>query len=163
MTAWACATTGARFRTRNGLAGQRRDAVDPHRLVEALRATLDETAQADLLLHVGDASAPERDEQIEQVERVLREIGADEVPTILVLNKIDLLDRSPEVQRDPCGSIARLSLSASSGVGVDALRDALVERVRSARAGAVAPTEEIPDVQPLPSHALRHEPVPDRA
>jgi GTP-binding protein HflX len=135
----------------------------PHQLVEAFRATLDETAQADLLLHVVDASAPDRDEQIEQVERVLREIGADEVPTIVVLNKIDLLDRSPEVQRDPCGTIARLSLSASSGVGVDALRNALVERVRSARAGAVAPTEEIPDVQPLPSHALRHEPVPDRA
>ncbi len=135
----------------------------PHQLVEAFRATLDETAQADLLVHVVDASAPDRDEQIEQVERVLHEIGADEVPTIVVLNKIDLVGRPAEVQRDPCGSIARLSLSATTGEGVGALRDALVERVRSSRRGSAVQTDDLPDVQPLPSHALRHDAVPDSA
>ena len=97
----------------------------PHQLVEAFRATLDETAQADLLLHVVDASAPDRTEQIEQVEQVLAEIGADQVPQWRVWNKIDLTGLSPEVERDACGSIARLSVSARTGEGVAALRQAL--------------------------------------
>ena len=62
----------------------------PHDLVAAFRATLAEAAEADLLLHVIDASAPERDEQIEAVDAVLAEIGAADVPQIRVLNKIDL-------------------------------------------------------------------------
>ena len=105
----------------------------PHQLVEAFRATLDETAQADLLLHVVDASAPDRTEQIEQVEQVLAEIGADQVPQWRVWNKIDLTGLAPEVERDACGSIARLSVSARTGDGVVALRQAL-EAVVSAHA-----------------------------
>jgi GTP-binding protein HflX len=104
----------------------------PHQLVEAFRATLEETAQADLLLHVVDASAPDRDEQQEQVERVLAEIGADQVPTIIVLNKIDAAAKPAEVQRGPCGSIERISLSAVTGEGLDWLRQALAERASEA-------------------------------
>jgi GTP-binding protein HflX len=69
----------------------------PHQLVEAFRATLEETAEADLLLHVVDAAAPDRSEQVEQVERVLAEIDADRVPHWLVLNKIDAAGLAPEV------------------------------------------------------------------
>ena len=135
----------------------------PHQLVEAFRATLDETAQADLLLHVVDASAPDRDEQIEQVTRVLGEIGADEVPAIVVLNKIDLVGRVPEALRDPCGSIDRLSLSASTGAGIDMLREALIERVRAARRRAAVPPDQLSDLQSHPSRALAHDPVHDGA
>ena len=66
----------------------------PHTLIAAFRATLEETVQSDILLHVVDASSPNREEQIEEVNKVLQEIGADEVPQILVLNKIDLAESS---------------------------------------------------------------------
>ena len=112
----------------------------PHQLVEAFRATLDETAHADLLLHVVDASAPDRDDQIEQVERVLDEIGAGDTPTILVYNKIDVAGFDPEVRRDPCGNIDRLMLSARTGAGLGALREVLSERLAQARF-APAPIE----------------------
>ncbi len=106
----------------------------PHALVEAFRATLEETAQADLLLHVVDASAPDRDEQVEQVERVLAEIGAADVPTIVVFNKIDAAGLPPDVAENPCGTIDRLWVSARTGAGMDRLRAALAERAGSARA-----------------------------
>lgn len=109
----------------------------PHQLIEAFRATLDETAQADLLLHVVDASAPDREAQLEQVERVLREIGAEDVPVILVTNKIDLTGLPAEVHRDPCGTIDRVLVSARTGAGIDALRAALAER--AGRAGKDRP------------------------
>jgi len=127
----------------------------PHQLVEAFRATLEETAQADLLLHVIDASAPDRDEQIEQVERVLAEIGADEVPVVRVYNKIDLTGLAPEVHRDPCGNIDRLLLSARSGAGLEALREALSQRVADAQhAPASAANEALEnDVVPVSSAA----------
>ena len=108
----------------------------PHQLVEAFRATLEETAQADLLLHVVDAAAPDRDEQVEQVDKVLAEIGADTVPTIVVLNKIDQVGLPAEAQRGPCGSISRVSLSAVTGEGIQALRDALIERIAARRASS---------------------------
>jgi GTP-binding protein HflX len=97
----------------------------PHQLVEAFRATLDETAQADLLLHVVDAAAPDRAEQIEQVQRVLADIGADRVPQWLVWNKIDSAGLEPDVELDGCGSIHRLFLSARTGAGLPLLRRAL--------------------------------------
>lgn len=139
----------------------------PHQLVEAFRATLDETAQADLLIHVVDASAPDRDEQIAQVERVLAEIGADQVPTVVVLNKIDLAGRVPEVHRDACGSIDRLSLSARTGAGVDALREALVERLSSRRGEGVeqpgAGHREMPAAtQPIPPYRQPGDPLRDQ-
>ncbi|MFN8997015.1 MAG: GTPase, partial [Betaproteobacteria bacterium] len=97
----------------------------PHTLVAAFRATLDETAAADLLLHVVDASSPDRDAQVREVDKVLEEIGAGAVPRILVLNKIDLCGISPGEERDERGSIHRIRLSAVTGAGVDALRGAL--------------------------------------
>jgi GTP-binding protein HflX len=101
----------------------------PHGLVRAFRATLEETAEADLLLHVVDAASPERDEQIAQVERVLDEIGAGSVPQWQVWNKIDLLDLAPRMDLEPCGTVCRLFVSARSGLGLSQLREALVQAV----------------------------------
>lgn len=100
----------------------------PHSLVEAFRATLEEAAQADLLLHVVDASSPLRDSQIEQVNTVLAEIGAAELPQIWVFNKIDAIPLAPRVERDEYGKIARIWVSAASGAGLDQIRLALTER-----------------------------------
>ena len=99
----------------------------PATLVAAFRATLEETAQADLLLHAVDWSSPEHDMQIAEVNRVLAEIGAGAVPQILVLNKIDLTGLPPGVERDEYGKISRLRVSAKTGVGVDLIRLAIDE------------------------------------
>jgi GTP-binding protein HflX len=100
----------------------------PHTLIAAFRATLEETIHADLLLHVVDASAVAADEQALQVNEVLQEIGADRIPQILVLNKIDLITpRTAGVLRDEYDRIARVWLSAKTGEGVDVLRKALEE------------------------------------
>jgi GTP-binding protein HflX len=99
----------------------------PHMLVEAFRATLEETAQADLLLHVVDANHPDRDRQIEEVNKVLAEIGAEALPQILVLNKIDLCGWGAGVDRDEYGKIARVRLSAQTGEGIESVRQALLE------------------------------------
>ena len=99
----------------------------PHSLVAAFRGTLEETAQADLLLHVVDINSPDRDEQIAEVNKVLKEIGADAIPQILVLNKIDLQSLPAGVERDEYGRIGRIRLSARTGAGVDMLRTALAE------------------------------------
>ncbi len=104
----------------------------PHGLVAAFRSTLEETAQADLLLHVVDASSSERFDQVAEVNKVLLEIGAQHIPQILVFNKIDMQELPVDVQRDDCGRIARIFLSAKTGAGVDELRAALAE-VRDAR------------------------------
>ena len=97
----------------------------PHTLVAAFRATLEETVRADLLLHVVDASSPDRDAEIEAVNVVLKEIGADAIPQVLVYNKIDLTAFSAQVESDECGNIARVWISAQSGQGLDLLRNAL--------------------------------------
>jgi len=99
----------------------------PATLVAAFRATLEETAQADLLLHVVDGSSAEQDMQIAQVNRVLAEIGAGDVPQILVLNKADLTALPVGVERDEYGKISRLRISARSGAGVDSIRQAVDE------------------------------------
>jgi len=104
----------------------------PHGLVAAFRSTLEETAQADLLLHVVDASSSERFDQVAEVNKVLLEIGAQHIPQILVFNKIDMQELPVDVQRDDCGRIARIFLSAKTGAGIDELRAALAE-VRDAR------------------------------
>jgi GTP-binding protein HflX len=103
----------------------------PHQLVAAFRATLEETIHADLLLHVVDGSSPVRNEQIEQVNDVLREIGADHIPQILVWNKIDAAGLEPGVERDENGKISRVFISAQSGQGLDLLRDSIVEAATS--------------------------------
>ncbi len=107
----------------------------PHSLVEAFKATLDEAVEADLLLHVVDASNPQAEQQIEQVQQVLREIGAEQVPQILIYNKIDMLDGPvPPTRRQVAGrlraSIASFDVSALSGLGLDALRERLGELAR---------------------------------
>jgi len=99
----------------------------PHSLVAAFRGTLEETAQADLLLHVVDINSPDRDEQIAEVNKVLHEIGADAIPQILVLNKIDLQSLPAGVEHDEYDRIARIRLSARTGAGVEMLREALAE------------------------------------
>jgi len=99
----------------------------PHELVAAFRATLEETIRADLLLHVVDASSRIREEQIEQVERVIEEIGAAQIPVIQVWNKIDLGDVLPGLDRDEHGKIQRVRLSARTGAGMEFLRNALIE------------------------------------
>jgi GTP-binding protein HflX len=100
----------------------------PHDLVAAFRATLSEAADADLLLHVIDASHANRDEQIAAVEAVLAEIGADRVPQIRVWNKIDRADITPGSERGESGIIADVRLSALTGDGCADLRAALAER-----------------------------------
>lgn len=99
----------------------------PHALVEAFGATLEEAAQADLLLHVVDAASPNRDEQIEQVEKVLHEIGAAQVPQVLVMNQIDRIGLDAGVERDEYGRISKVRISAISGEGLDFLKQALRE------------------------------------
>lgn len=102
----------------------------PHKLVEAFRATLEETTQATLLLHIIDCHDSRRDENMEQVEEVLAEIGADEIPMLQVFNKIDLLDDfTPRVERNEDGLPVRVWLSAVSGQGIQGLFDAIVERL----------------------------------
>lgn len=100
----------------------------PHKLVESFRATLEESSNADLLLHVIDAHEPERDQQIEQVLAVLGEIGANELPMLEVYNKLDLLEGiEPRIQRDADGKPQRVWVSARDGLGLDLLRQAVAE------------------------------------
>lgn len=102
----------------------------PHALVEAFGATLEEAAQADLLLHIVDTASTNRDEQIAQVNKVLQEIGADGVPQILVHNQIDRVGLAPAVSRDEYGRIVSIHASAKTGDGLDLLRLAMAEHHR---------------------------------
>lgn len=109
----------------------------PHDLVAAFRSTLEETREASLLLHVVDAFDEHRHAHIEQVNKVLGEIGADNIRQIEIYNKIDLLsDTAPHVERDEHGRIARIWLSAATGEGLNLLRAALLEEVEQQRRGA---------------------------
>lgn len=99
----------------------------PHELVAAFRSTLEETLEADLLLHVIDAHDPERQARLEQVNEVLYAIGAQEVPQILVYNKIDLTAEPARRLTDANGRITRVWCSAASGEGMDLLTQALGE------------------------------------
>jgi GTP-binding protein HflX len=100
----------------------------PHRLVEAFRATLEEAAHSDLLLHVIDTPAEERQLNIQQVELVLGEINASDLPQLKIYNKLDLLpDQSPRIDRDETGRPIAVWLSAHTGKGLDLLLQALSE------------------------------------
>lgn len=105
----------------------------PHDLVEAFKSTLEEVAEADLLLHVVDAAHPERLEQIRQVNEVLAEINAQPIPQIMLFNKIDLTGEAPRFERDGAGRISRIWLSARTGEGMDLLLEALAEHFRHRR------------------------------
>ncbi|MBK6867780.1 MAG: GTPase HflX [Burkholderiales bacterium] len=113
----------------------------PHGLVEAFEATLQEAADADLLLHVVDAANPHYLEQMAEVRRVLHEIGAAEVPQLLVFNKLDALEagrRPPELQSEMTiegRRLGRIFVSAHSGEGLPLLRAELARRAEVARAG----------------------------
>jgi len=132
----------------------------PHQLVAAFRATLEETIHADLLLHVVDASSAVRDDQIQQVNGVLEDIGASDVRQILVFNKTDavpeLRDRAGTVERDEYGNISRVFLSAREGLGLDALRAAIAEAAAHPALGATQPDAgdvRFNDIEPEPFQA----------
>jgi GTP-binding protein HflX len=99
----------------------------PHDLVAAFHATLEETAEADLLLHVIDAASPARERQVEAVDKVLQEIGARGVPQLRVYNKLDLTGVAPGVARDEYGKLQSVYVSAQTGAGLELLREALSE------------------------------------
>lgn len=101
----------------------------PHKLVEAFQATLQEAAEATLLVHVIDAADPDRELNVGQVEHVLKEIGADRVPVLKVMNKIDKLDSAPRIERDGHGVPEVVWLSAQQGQGLELLHEALTERL----------------------------------
>ncbi len=119
----------------------------PHSLVAAFHATLEETVAADLLLHVVDSSSEDRDAQIDAVNEVLTEIGAGDVPQILVWNKIDKTRLPAQVDRDACDKISRVFVSARTGEGLDLLRVALAEAAQTFHDGLRG--EKTP---PTPSH-----------
>ena len=122
----------------------------PHGLVAAFRATLEETVQADLLLHVVDSASKTRDEQVREVDKVLAEIPAGDAPRLLVWNKIDVARNKsataglqPGIERDQYGRICRVFVSARTGAGLEGLRAAIAEFAKerqAARLAAAAPT-----------------------
>ena len=117
----------------------------PHELVVAFRSTLEETSSADLLIHVVDAASTRRQDCIIQVDEVLRDIGADAIPQILVFNKIDLIEEeAPRIETDAEGRVQRVWLSARTGAGMDLLLQALADYFRTEhvkRRLRLAPTE----------------------
>jgi GTPase len=119
----------------------------PHKLVDAFRATLQEAADADLLLHVVDAAGPLADEQRAEVERVLEEIGAARIPQILVFNKVDLIEPSSRpraavdaIERAPGVLTPRVFVSAIDGSGLAALRGAIAQHIGAGLNGSALPT-----------------------
>ena len=106
----------------------------PHELIAAFRSTLQEASEADLLLHVIDANAEDRDDTIYQVDQVLEDIDANEIQQLQVFNKIDLLENiEPHIDRDDTGKPVRIWMSAVTGAGVDLLFQALAELFSSTK------------------------------
>lgn len=102
----------------------------PHDLVAAFRATLEESVEADLLVHVIDAASDRREENIEEVMKVLTQIGADEIPMLTVFNKIDAIEgATARIDRDDQGRPIRVWVSALKGLGIDLLKDAIEELI----------------------------------
>ena len=101
----------------------------PHELVAAFQSTLTEAREATLLLHVVDVSDPRRDEHIDEVNRVLAEIGAADLPQILVFNKIDRIETPARAERDESGKVSHVWLSAAKADGLDLLRESVAERL----------------------------------
>jgi GTP-binding protein HflX len=120
----------------------------PHGLIDAFQATLREAADADLLLHIVDAANPNHPEQIDEVQRVLHEIGAAHVPQLVVFNKIDLLPagRLPASESDifelEGHPVPRVFVSAQTGEGLPALRRLLAREVSARELGTIAPEAE---------------------
>jgi GTPase len=101
----------------------------PHELVAAFQSTLQETREANVLLHVIDSSDARRDEQIDQVNAVLADIGAGDIPQIRVYNKIDRLQTQPRIERDLDGKVIAVWISAAQGLGLELLQEAISERI----------------------------------
>ena len=102
----------------------------PHDLVNAFQSTLQETSEAQLLLHVIDASDENRTKNIEEVESVLEQIGADDIDLIQVMNKIDLSGTEPRIDYHDGGKVKRVWLSAVTGEGLELLEQVLAEHFR---------------------------------
>jgi len=126
----------------------------PHKLVEAFEATLQEAADADLLLHVVDCASPVLDEQMAEVERVLDEIGAGQIPQVLVFNKIDRLEPSQRpralrdlIEREGGQRVPRVFVSALDGTGLAELRQVLTEAVAGTLTADAAPPDDSPDIR----------------
>ena len=100
----------------------------PHHLVDAFKATLEEVAEADLLLHIVDVAHPEAESQIDAVDEVLKELGALERPTLMLFNKIDLLEEEGHIQLFQSKYPDSLAISAQDGAGLEALKELLAER-----------------------------------
>jgi GTPase len=126
----------------------------PHSLIEAFKATLEEVANADLLLHVVDVSSPDRDAMVEEVDAVLREIGADELPTIMVWNKSDLLASNcgGDCQSSNLIPASGVSVSAVTGQGMDELRSEIATIL-----GVTAPTEIVLQAEDGKTRAWLHQ------
>ncbi|HCC44883.1 MAG TPA: GTPase HflX [Gammaproteobacteria bacterium] len=101
----------------------------PHGLVDAFRATLEEVSQSDLILHVVDGSASLKEERIHEVNRVLGEIDASEIPQLMVYNKIDLMEEAPRIERGSDGRPTKVWVSGVTGDGGDLLLEAIAERL----------------------------------
>lgn len=120
----------------------------PHKLVEAFEATLQEARDADLLLHVVDAASPVLQEQLDEVERVLTEIGAGDVPQILVFNKLDRMEPLPRVlqdwiERPGTAPVQRVFVSALRGTGLDSLRALIAQLAQAGGLNAADPTASV--------------------
>ena len=132
----------------------------PHKLIEAFEATLQEAAEADLLLHVVDASSPVRDEQMAQVQRVLVSIGAADIPQVLVFNKLDRLEAterprtlSDTLQADGGVLVPRVFVSAADGSGLDLLKNLLSMALAGTLGGALNSADSAPSAEPLSNGA----------
>ncbi len=103
----------------------------PHRLIDAFRATLEEVCQASLLLHVADLTAKDVNLSVRRVNQILTDIGAQNIPTLMVYNKTDIVEAlNPRVDRDSSGKPVSVYLSGLSGAGVEGLRSAVASRLR---------------------------------
>jgi GTP-binding protein HflX len=102
----------------------------PHELIAAFRSTLQEAREADLILHLIDASDPNRWQRVRQVNSVLKQLEADQVPQIRVYNKIDKLDRKPRITNNREGEGRAVWISAITGEGLPLLKDAIARRLR---------------------------------
>ena len=116
----------------------------PHTLIDAFKSTLVETAEADLLFHVVDWSSSSRENQINEVNKVLTEIGAHRVPQIIVYNKIDRTPEAPGIVRSPCGNISSIKLSSLTGEGVDLFRSEFRSFVQPLVVGKLSVVEAEP-------------------
>ena len=132
----------------------------PHKLIEAFEATLQEAAEADLLLHVVDASSPVRDEQMAEVQRVLVSIGAADIPQVLVFNKLDRLEAtqrprvlSDTLQADGGVLVPRVFVSAADGSGLDLLKNLLSMALAGTLGGALNSADSAPSAEPLSNGA----------